>query len=126
MPDFPAHASPAFTPIESPRLRNRDRSVSALKLNKESNHDVPPPLVSPAFTPPRTPPVDGQRHDRQPTSVPVLPESEVAGGEGKHGSRFLEELPEVRCEVRARIPTTTGTEMWLHLYHNNVDDKEHL
>lgn len=28
--------------------------------------------------------------------------------------------------VRARIPTTAGTEMWLHLYQNNVDAKEHL
>ena len=28
--------------------------------------------------------------------------------------------------VRARIPTVTGAEMFLHLYHNNVDDKEHL
>lgn len=32
----------------------------------------------------------------------------------------------VECEVRARIPTTTGHEMWLHVYRNNVDTKEHL
>src|SRR6202012_3854438 len=41
-------------------------------------------------------------------------------------TNFLEAPPEVECEVRARIPTTTGQEMWLHLYHNNVDEKEHL
>lgn len=28
--------------------------------------------------------------------------------------------------VRARIPTVTGAEMFLHLYQNNVDEKEHL
>ena len=28
--------------------------------------------------------------------------------------------------VRARIPTTSGTEMFLHLYQNSEDDKEHL
>jgi GTP cyclohydrolase II len=28
--------------------------------------------------------------------------------------------------VRARIPTTTGQEMYLHLYKNDVDNKEHL
>jgi GTP cyclohydrolase II len=39
---------------------------------------------------------------------------------------LLETLPEVECIVRARIPTTTGAEMFLHLYTNNVDNKEHL
>ena len=28
--------------------------------------------------------------------------------------------------VRARIPTTSGSEMFLHMYQNNVDNKEHL
>jgi len=28
--------------------------------------------------------------------------------------------------VRARIPTTSGTEIWLHLYTNSFDNKEHL
>lgn len=35
-------------------------------------------------------------------------------------------LPHVECIVRARIPTTTGAEMFLHLYQNDVDNKEHL
>lgn len=39
---------------------------------------------------------------------------------------MVEQLPEVNCVVRARIPTTTGQEMFLHLYTNNVDNKEHL
>jgi GTP cyclohydrolase II len=35
-------------------------------------------------------------------------------------------LPEVQCIARARIPTTQGQEIFLHLYSNNVDNKEHL
>ncbi|KAK5170373.1 GTP cyclohydrolase II [Saxophila tyrrhenica] len=127
MPDFPAHASPAFTPAASPRPRPqaRDRGISDLHLTKDEDQlvQVPPPLVSPAFTPPRTPETEGQRHDRA-----SHPHKHSVGGEAEVTERaqFLAELPEVTCEVRARIPTTTGTEMWLHLYHNNVDDKEHL
>lgn len=40
--------------------------------------------------------------------------------------QLVETLPAVDCVVRARIPTVTGAEMFLHLYQNNVDDKEHL
>ncbi|ORZ02860.1 GTP cyclohydrolase II-domain-containing protein [Syncephalastrum racemosum] len=32
----------------------------------------------------------------------------------------------VQCQVRARIPTNEGGEMYLYLYKNNQDDKEHL
>lgn len=41
----------------------------------------------------------------------------------------LPKLPQVKCIVRARIPTTiegSGTEMYLHLYQNSEDNKEHL
>ncbi|KAG7807495.1 hypothetical protein KL921_004253 [Ogataea angusta] len=37
-----------------------------------------------------------------------------------------ETLPLVECVARARIPTTQGPEIFLHLYSNNVDNKEHL
>ncbi|KAK0945949.1 GTP cyclohydrolase II [Friedmanniomyces endolithicus] len=124
MPDFPAHASPAFPPVASPRPQRRDRSVSELHLDHKRDQRTHPPLVSPAFTPPHTPfPEEGQRYDRQPRSVPVeLPDHDIDGEQ----ARLLPKLPEVHCEVRARIPTTTGQEMFLHLYHNNIDDKEHL
>ncbi|KAK4546763.1 hypothetical protein LTR36_001495 [Oleoguttula mirabilis] len=87
--------------------------------------NAPPPLISPAFTPPQTPfHNEGQRYDRQPKSIPV---ASPTHSEIEHEKpRLLQKLPEVRCEVRARIPTTTGQEMFLHLYHNNVDEKEHL
>ncbi|EGV63932.1 GTP cyclohydrolase II [Yamadazyma tenuis ATCC 10573] len=35
-------------------------------------------------------------------------------------------LPVVKCIARARIPTTQGPEIFLHLYENNIDQKEHL
>ncbi|KAL6942156.1 GTP cyclohydrolase II [Hanseniaspora vineae] len=35
-------------------------------------------------------------------------------------------LPLVKCIARARIPTVQGPDIFLHLYENNVDSKEHL
>lgn len=32
----------------------------------------------------------------------------------------------IQCQVRARIPTNEGGEMYLYLYKNNQDTKEHL
>jgi len=40
--------------------------------------------------------------------------------------KLMKELPIVSCIVRARIPTTSGSEIFLHLYQNNIDNKEHL
>lgn len=36
------------------------------------------------------------------------------------------DLPIVQCVARARIPTTQGPEIFLHLYSNSRDNKEHL
>lgn len=84
-----------------------------------------PGFVSPAFTPPATPGTATPAQNREAASVPV--DSSIPdGGCGAKKPRLLEILPEVNCVVRARIPTTTGTEMFLHLYTNNVDQKEHL
>ena len=95
----------------------------------------PPSLLSPAFTPPATPgtatPLIEQQEQRKqqqqqrPRGVPV-DSSIPSGGCGTKRPRLLETLPEVQCVVRARIPTVTGTEMFLHLYTNNADNKEHL
>ncbi|KAI2736014.1 hypothetical protein DTO013E5_9169 [Penicillium roqueforti] len=41
-------------------------------------------------------------------------------------SQPITTLPKVECAVRARIPTTTGSELWLHVYQNDIDNKEHL
>ncbi|KAH6724777.1 GTP cyclohydrolase II-domain-containing protein [Leptodontidium sp. MPI-SDFR-AT-0119] len=95
-----------------------------------------PGLVSPAFTPPSTPGTGTQTpsstrqhpHVHLPKSVPV-DSSTADGGCGQKKPKLLDKLPDVNCVVRARIPTTiggTGTEMFLHLYQNSEDNKEHL
>ncbi|KAG9549701.1 hypothetical protein KCU97_g20098, partial [Aureobasidium melanogenum] len=134
---YPAHASPALPPLNSPRPQNTQRTMSTMSTmsdydlehnkNAETSSSssvkpapepasAAPPLVSPSLnsepakssSDPAT--QDAEAHEAEPAAPPAL----------------LEELPEVVCEVRARIPTTTGQEMFLHLYHNNVDNKEHL
>ncbi|KAJ2894036.1 hypothetical protein MKZ38_007978 [Zalerion maritima] len=86
--------------------------------------DPPPPsLLSPEFTPPSTP--GNATPSLEPRSIPV--DSTVpSGGCGSKKPKLLPSLPAVECIVRARIPTVNGTEMFLHLYTNNVDNKEHL
>ncbi|KAM5350353.1 hypothetical protein ACJ41O_006858 [Fusarium nematophilum] len=84
----------------------------------------PPSLLSPAFTPPATPGT-ATPTTAGPRGIPV-DSSIPSGGCGSKRPKLLETLPEVECIVRARIPTVAGTEMFLHLYTNNVDNKEHL
>jgi GTP cyclohydrolase II len=86
----------------------------------------PPSLLSPAFTPPATPgTATPTTQPGEPRGVPV-DSSDPSGGCGSNKPKLLETLPQVECIVRARIPTTGGAEMFLHLYTNNVDNKEHL
>lgn len=115
LPDLPSHASPLYAP--SPL------SVTKL-LEYDLNDSIPaspPPanLVSPVFTPPSTPGSATPLLQKEPKSVPVDTSSQ-------RPPKLLETLPEVECIVRARIPTVTGAEMFLHLYQNDVDGKEHL
>ncbi|WLF76517.1 GTP cyclohydrolase II [Lodderomyces elongisporus] len=44
----------------------------------------------------------------------------------RNRTNLPDELPIVKCIARARIPTTQGPDIFLHLYENNVDNKEHL
>ena len=115
MPDLPSHASPAY-----PQHRLPSKAISHYDLN-DSKPASPPPgtLISPAFTPPSTPGTGTPALEREPKSVPVDTSSQ-------RPPKLLETLPEVECIVRARIPTVTGAEMFLHLYQNDVDGKEHL
>ncbi|KAK0653067.1 GTP cyclohydrolase II-domain-containing protein [Cercophora newfieldiana] len=88
----------------------------------------PPSLLSPAFTPPSTPGTATPSNPllSEPRSIPVDSTLATGGGCGSKHPQLLETLPEVQCVVRARIPTTTGAEMFLHLYTNNMDKKDHL
>jgi GTP cyclohydrolase II len=124
MPELPAHASPAFPPLYSPQVEKESRlgyELSPTEQNhgRDTQANPPPSLLSPAFTPPATPGVATPSHPRPPRSIAVDTSDAPA-------PYLVEALPEVECEVRARIPTTTGHEMWLHVYRNNVDSKEHL
>ncbi|KAL3494824.1 GTP cyclohydrolase II-domain-containing protein [Aspergillus germanicus] len=69
---------------------------------------TPPPTPAPEFsqhaTPIHRPPTTGSDSSTRPHTTPV----------------------KVECTVRAQIPTTLGVDMWLHLYRNNADAKEHL
>ena len=141
---------PKLPPFYSPRPIPVSRQISELDLNSlgisehRSHHAASPAssqptvgtesplpgLVSPAFTPPSTPGISTPSsrvapESRPAKSVPV--DSTIdEGGCGSKKPKLLQKLPEVNCVVRARIPTTTGTEMFLHLYQNNEDNKEHL
>lgn len=115
MRDLPSHASPIYSP--SP---GSTTSIPEFNLGY-SETDSPPPaaLLSPAFTPPSTPGTGTPALHREAKVTPVDTAT-------LKPSKLLEKLPQVNCVVRARIPTVTGAEMFLHLYQNNVDDKEHL
>lgn len=133
---------PKLPPFYSPRPIPVSRAISELDLNSLSFQEsfnnpagtsTPaeelPGLVSPQFTPPSTPGIStpSSQHEatRLPRSVPV-DSTTTTGGCGSKKPKLLEVLPEVSCVVRARIPTTTGSEMFLYLYQNSADNKEHL
>ncbi|KAJ5135447.1 uncharacterized protein N7515_004725 [Penicillium bovifimosum] len=128
MTDLPAHASPKLPPQSLPRVDQPiDNTSQGSSTAGENTPTLPESLLSPAFTPPATP--GGTLHlDLNPTAV--LHQNQAADVENKShhakGPKLLPRLPEVECIVRARIPTTTGAEMFLHLYHNDLDGKEHL
>ena len=124
---------------QQPQRPAADDETTSPPTPSSSQPSLPPPppsLLSPAFTPPPTPgtatpsslsgahglapgPGPGPRGVPVDSSVPT-------GGCGSRRPRLLERLPQVECIVRARIPTTTGAEMFLHLYTNDTDSKEHL
>ncbi|KAI5457463.1 GTP cyclohydrolase II-domain-containing protein [Mariannaea sp. PMI_226] len=111
---------PKIEPLDDLSLSPAERSETPAN----STQLPPPSLLSPAFTPPATPGTTTPS-SAGPRGVPV-DSSIPTGGCGTKRPRLLETLPEVQCVVRARIPTVAGTEMFLHLYTNNTDNKEHL
>ena len=76
-------------------------------------HEFTMPLLSPTLTP-----------SHIPSQTPQIPPEVPA--EVRDRLPLPETLPVVKCMARARIPTTQGPEIFLHLYENNVDNKEHL
>ncbi|PWY94803.1 GTP cyclohydrolase-2 [Aspergillus sclerotioniger CBS 115572] len=143
MSNLPSHASPSFTAQAAPSHSVEELSIGTdhtislplgsrvdeLRDNAVDQSDstgsdrgdltpaVPASLLSPSFTPPATP--GG-------TFNPTKLLQQTQQSTHTKAPKLLPCLPEVECIVRARIPTTTGAEMFLHLYHNDLDNKEHL
>jgi GTP cyclohydrolase II len=122
--DLPSHASPVISPVPRPSTALIG-NWAELDDSAPATPGLPNNLISPAFTPPATPGASTpSRHlHAEPKSIPVdtsLDDSSV------RKPRLVEKLPNVECLVRARIPTTSGAEMFLHLYQNDSDNKEHL
>ncbi|KAK2766376.1 GTP cyclohydrolase II [Emmonsiellopsis sp. PD_33] len=84
---------------------------------------LPDSIISPSFTPPSTPHSLAAAYLPTQTSLPTGSHERLTHAKPP---KLLPRLPKVECVVRARIPTTTGTEMFLHLYQNDADNKEHL
>jgi len=119
--ELPAHSSPIISPLPRPSAGYLS-NWSDIHDGSPGTPNLPDNLISPAFTPPATPgAATPSRHlHSEPKSTPVdtsLDEPSLKQ------PRLIEKIPQVECLVRARIPTTSGTEMFLHLYQNDIDNK---
>ncbi|KAJ5481942.1 hypothetical protein N7475_000754 [Penicillium sp. IBT 31633x] len=129
MADLPAHASPELPPQSLHDRPNEllDDANQGSDTAGDRTPALPQSLLSPAFTPPATP--GGTLNlDLSPTAILHQQQAVDLHHKSRNakGPKLLPELPHVECIVRARIPTTNGAEMFLHLYHNDLDGKEHL
>lgn len=122
--NLPPHHSPVLAPQARPSASFLPAQWTDLNASGPSTPGVPG-LLSPQFTPPATPGASTpSRHlTSEPKSTPV--DTSLDDPNIKH-PKLVPRLPTVECVVRARIPTTSGAEMFLHLYQNDSDDKEHL
>ncbi|KAK2764398.1 GTP cyclohydrolase II [Arachnomyces sp. PD_36] len=147
MPDLPSHVSPTLSPQPINPDSKQDRanrspastidgypeSSGNEAVNTPARHQydsdgvatpaLPDSILSPAFTPPATPGNQTPSLQQTHTSQPIDLRHQATH---KKPPNLLPRLPNVECVVRARIPTTTGAEMFLHLYKNDADEKEHL
>ena len=134
MPILPSHASPVL----ASHVKSSLLDASSINGDVSSTPPLPPAIVSPNFTPPTTPRSSGQstplghkarlkQEDRPETKTYPVDTAYDEIFNGRKAPRLVQHLPQVECIVRARIPTViSGADMFLHLYHNDVDDKEHL
>ena len=145
MSTLPSHVSPTLAPQSLPSSSHLgDLSLNAGSTSSPGSKDavrndagqsnvsehpsgdvtpaLPDSLLSPSFTPPATP--GGTFNPAQ-----LLHQSHLSAAQSTTHAKppkLLPQLPKVECIVRARIPTTNGAEMFLHLYQNDLDGKEHL
>lgn len=113
--NFTGSTSNGTTPIAgSDRKRYQYVSKQAPRRERMLRGEIPfdPALVSPPPAVHTTPPVVAPSSSTRP--LRTLPTSSPSS------------VPlVVRCMARTRVPTPYG-EVFLHLYHNNKDEKEHL
>ncbi|KAK9244450.1 GTP cyclohydrolase II-domain-containing protein [Lipomyces tetrasporus] len=107
--EFPSFLSPRISPQRDSEIAEDSTGLKPSPSNLDLS--LPPTIISPSFTPDTVP--------STPVPIPVISTPQPSDG-------LPDVLPEVECIVRARIPTTSGTEIFLHLYKNNLDNKEHL
>lgn len=89
---------------------NKNNNNNEINMTQDAFNTMP--LISPKLTPTNT--------SNTPQLPPLIDEKE------REKLPIHDELPFVKCMARARIPTTNGPEIFLHLYENNIDNKEHL
>ncbi|KAG7663444.1 RIB1 [[Candida] subhashii] len=84
------------------------------------------PLVTPRPSTTNTPTIatlasaSSNKHTTSPQPPPKVSQ------EVRNSIGLADKLPTVNCLARARIPTTQGPDIFLHLYENDIDNKEHL
>jgi GTP cyclohydrolase II len=117
--------SPGSGTSPAPHDVNHLPANHELEQKQDSTPALPESIISPAFTPPATPGGTLNLTLKDQIRNGGLIDHRQKVGSSK-GPKLLERLPNVECIVRARIPTTTGAEMFLHLYLNDADNKEHL
>ncbi|KAK5944607.1 GTP cyclohydrolase II [Knufia obscura] len=127
--ELPSHASPVIAPQPRPSAQYLSGWSDLENTSQPPTPGIPNNLISPAYTPPLTPSLPGTpsglHHSKhEPKSIPVDTSLDDPGTTKQ--PRLVQKLPKVECLVRARIPTTSGAEMFLHLYQNDSDNKEHL
>ncbi|KAI4175009.1 MAG: hypothetical protein LQ343_002036 [Gyalolechia ehrenbergii] len=119
MPDLQSQLSSLYAPKPLSSRPIPDYPLNPSSSSSRPASPPPPNLISPTFTPPLTPELHTPAPEPDLHPVPV-------SANGQKPQKLLHTLPKVECIVRARIPTVTGAEMFLHVYQNNVDNKEHL
>lgn len=98
--------------------RQAPRSVRLLEEGKENGHRFPQPLRSAANLP-STP------KKRRSSLTTSAVEAGVTADSFTQPPHLNPSTLQVKCMARTRIPTPHGP-AFLHLYHNNRDNKEHL
>jgi GTP cyclohydrolase II len=113
-------AKPSYVSRQAPRSQR-------LKLDKEN--DPREPLRSTGNLPRRPRGLSLQTCPTAQSHASVFPVPPASPSAATRSAQIIRNLPltnvVVRCMARTRIPTPYGP-VFLHLYKNNVDEKEHL